>query len=63
MIFYLSGPEPSKVFCFTKRKTIMKEDHYKAPNMQVLLSDGLKRELRDFWEERPLVLVFLRHFG
>ncbi len=41
----------------------MKNNNLKAPGMQVLLSDGLTKELKDFWEEKPLVLVFLRHFG
>lgn len=25
--------------------------------------DGKEHELREFWAERPAVLVFLRHFG
>ena len=24
---------------------------------------GVKQRLGDFWEERPVVLVFIRHFG
>jgi len=46
-----------------ERKPIVKKNHLKAPNMKVLLSDGAKRELKELWKERPLVLVFLRHFG
>jgi hypothetical protein len=37
--------------------------HYKAVSMPVLLSDGSTKELKDFWKKKPLVLVFLRHFG
>jgi hypothetical protein len=34
-----------------------------AIDVNVLLSDGSKRQLSDFWKKAPLVLVFLRHFG
>jgi hypothetical protein len=34
-----------------------------APDAAVTLSDGTKGQLKDFWEDAPLVLVFLRHFG
>lgn len=34
-----------------------------APDAAVTLSDGTDGRLKDFWEEQPLVLVFLRHFG
>ena len=40
-----------------------RQNAVKAPDMQVLFSDGSKKELKDFREDRPLVLVFLRHFG
>lgn len=26
-------------------------------------ADGVERRLGSFWEERPAILVFLRHFG
>jgi len=26
-------------------------------------ADGNERRLGDYWAERPIVLVFLRHFG
>jgi hypothetical protein len=48
---------------FRRGKTAVKNNNLKAPDMQVLLSDGSTKELKDFWEEKPLVLVFLRHFG
>jgi hypothetical protein len=48
---------------FRRGKTAVKNNSLKAPDMQVLLSDGSTKELKDFWEEKPLVLVFLRHFG
>jgi hypothetical protein len=34
-----------------------------APDTAVTLSDGTQGQLKDFWEDGPLVLVFLRHFG
>ncbi len=39
------------------------EPHKKAPDISVTMSDGTSRNLRDFWKENPLILVFLRHFG
>ena len=39
------------------------EPHKKAPDVRVTMSDGTSRNLRDFREEHPLLLVFLRHFG
>jgi len=42
---------------------IMPNNQFKAVSMPVFLSDGSKKELNDFWLEKPLVLVFLRHFG
>ena len=41
----------------------MTNNRFKAVSMPVLLSDGSKKELMDFWRKKPLVLVFLRHFG
>lgn len=35
----------------------------KAVDRTVLLSDGSKVRLNQFWKERTTVLVFLRHFG
>lgn len=34
-----------------------------AVDAEVLLSDGTRRQLHEFWSERPIALVFLRHFG
>jgi peroxiredoxin len=34
-----------------------------AVDREVLLSDGSTKQLSDFWKKKPLVLVFLRHFG
>lgn len=39
------------------------KDMAKATDMTVVLSDGSESRLSAFWRERPLVLVFLRHFG
>ncbi|MDH3345201.1 MAG: hypothetical protein OEM61_11150 [Desulfobacteraceae bacterium] len=41
----------------------MIETNEDAINSKVLLSDGSKCQLSDFWEKAPVVLVFLRHFG
>jgi peroxiredoxin len=41
----------------------MKMDYPKAPDLTVNLSDNSTKRLSEFWQERPLVLVFLRHFG
>lgn len=41
----------------------MIETEEKATSMQVLLSGGTTMRLSDLWKEKPLVLVFLRHFG
>lgn len=35
----------------------------KAPDLELVLSDGSRRLLRDFWQESRLVLVLLRHLG
>lgn len=34
-----------------------------APDVDVMLSTGERVPLRTLYEERRLVLVFLRHFG
>ena len=34
-----------------------------ASDIEVFLSDGTRKHLSDFWKVKPLVLVFLRHFG
>jgi hypothetical protein len=44
------------------RKTMGKE-YQMAPDLTVTLSDNTTKRLSEFWQERPLVLVFLRHFG
>jgi hypothetical protein len=41
----------------------MKKNYQKAPDPTVTLSDNSTKRLSEFWRERPLVLVFLRHFG
>lgn len=41
----------------------MREKKGSAPERRLTLSDGTAAELSRFWKERPLVLVFLRHFG
>jgi hypothetical protein len=34
-----------------------------APDREVILSDGSRHRLKDFWKSHPLLLVFLRHLG
>ncbi|MFO7494334.1 MAG: hypothetical protein R6X05_01720 [Desulfobacterales bacterium] len=41
----------------------MDQKHPSAPDPQVTLADGAETRLSRLWQERPLVLVFLRHFG
>jgi hypothetical protein len=39
------------------------EYHKKAMDAGVTMSEGTTHNLRDFWKGKPLLLVFLRHFG
>jgi hypothetical protein len=41
----------------------MSKDNVQTAELAVTLQDGTTKRLGDFWKERPLVLVFLRHFG
>lgn len=41
----------------------MIETDEKAKSIPVQLSDGSAVRLGDLWQKKPLVLVFLRHFG
>ena len=41
----------------------MLKNNRKAPNPTVTLSDGTETHLSEFWQDRKLVLVFVRHFG
>ena len=41
----------------------MDNEDRKAPDAKVTLSDGTEKHLREFWQDKTLVLVFLRHFG
>ena len=34
-----------------------------APNIPVVNADGATIELSALWEDKPVVLAFLRHFG
>ena len=42
---------------------VYEEQHKKAPDAAVTLSDGTVHTLSEFWQDKPLLLVFLRHFG
>jgi len=42
---------------------MMEKSKSKAPDADVRLADGSKKNLRDLWQSQTLVLVFLRHFG
>jgi len=39
------------------------ETYEKAVDVQVTFSDGTDHRLSELWKKRPLLLVFLRHFG
>ena len=41
----------------------MNKNKSKAPDADVILSDGSEKRLSNFWQSQTLVLVFLRHFG
>jgi hypothetical protein len=41
----------------------MKENPLHAPDAEVILSDGVKKHLSEFWQASPVALIFLRHFG
>lgn len=38
-------------------------DEERAPDARIRLSDGSTGRLSEFWEQGPVALVFLRHFG
>jgi hypothetical protein len=42
---------------------VFTERNKRAPDSEVILSDGTTHTLSDFWKEKPLLLIFLRHFG
>jgi hypothetical protein len=39
------------------------ETYQKAVDARVTFSDGTLSSLSELWKKRPLLLVFLRHFG
>ncbi|MDH4205480.1 MAG: hypothetical protein OEV45_08125 [Desulfobacteraceae bacterium] len=39
------------------------ETYQKAADAEVTFSDGTDHRLSGLWKKRPLLLVFLRHFG
>ncbi len=41
----------------------MQKDNRKAPDTQVILSDGSVKHLSDFWKNQKVILVFIRHYG
>jgi hypothetical protein len=41
----------------------MKEADFDALDMEIMLSDSTRTRLSSFWQDRPVALVFLRHFG
>jgi hypothetical protein len=41
----------------------MENKYQKAIDAEVLFSDGSSRRLSELWSKKPLLLVFLRHFG
>jgi hypothetical protein len=46
-----------------KLKMTAAETYEKAIDARVTFSDGTQRSLSELWENGPLFLVFLRHFG
>ena len=45
------------------KETFMELDMKEIGDAEVQLWDRSYRRLGEFWEQGPLVLVFLRHFG
>jgi hypothetical protein len=41
----------------------MKTVTFDALDFEVMLSDSTRTRLSSFWQDRPVALVFLRHFG
>ena len=41
----------------------MEHKYEKAFDAPVLFSDGSVKRLSDYWSSKPVLLVFLRHFG
>ena len=41
----------------------MEEVSSDALDCEVLLSDSSRKRLSSFWQEKPVALVFPRHFG
>ena len=41
----------------------MEAASFDAPDMEVMLSGGTRKRLSSFWQEKPVALVFPRHFG
>lgn len=41
----------------------MRSEKMLAPNAEVLMADGSRKTLSEFWRSKPLALIFLRHFG
>jgi hypothetical protein len=41
----------------------MQKDNRKAPDTDIILSDGSVKFLSEFWKTQKLVLVFILHYG
>ncbi len=42
---------------------MMTSSQAKAPDVNVMLAVGSRRQLSEFWQNATLVMVFLRHLG
>jgi hypothetical protein len=42
---------------------VVSVDLERLAQVELVGADGGKYRLGDFWAERPVILVFLRHFG
>jgi hypothetical protein len=38
-------------------------DLQRLESVELVGVDGVRHRMGDFWAERPVILVFLRHFG
>jgi len=57
------GPMKSNYNDQVRRETAMPIDMDSIKDQEVLLWDNTVTRISRFWEEGPLVLVFLRHYG
>lgn len=56
---WLDGPDPARL----RWSALPPQPGDAAPDLALLDLAGRSRQLSEFWADRPLLLLFLRHFG